>query len=73
VKLACPAYFAGFHANDKRRVIYNPNMDKKIQELQAKHEQLERELQNPDAFGNSQKMEKISKEYNDIGRKAWRR
>lgn len=42
-------------------------MDKKITELQKKYEQLERELQNPDSFSDGQKMQKISKEYNDLG------
>lgn len=43
-------------------------MDAKIKELQQKHDQLERELQSPDVFGDPQKMEKMSKEYNEIGK-----
>jgi peptide chain release factor 1 len=41
------------------------NINKK--ELEQKHEQLERELQNPDVLADSQKMQKISKEYNELG------
>jgi len=43
-------------------------MHTKIKELQVKHEQLERELQNPVVFGDPQIMEHLSKEYNEIGK-----
>lgn len=37
------------------------------QELEQKHEYLERELQNPDVLADPQKIQRISKEYNELG------
>lgn len=42
-------------------------MEKKIEEVQKKYEQLERELQDPGTFQDTQKLQKISKEYNELG------
>lgn len=42
-------------------------MDQQIQQLQKRYEQLERELQNPAIFQDAQKLQAISREYNDIG------
>jgi len=42
-------------------------MNNKIKELQQKHQKLEQELQNPDVIADQTKLQKISKEYNEIG------
>lgn len=42
-------------------------MENKIKELQKKHEQLERDLQNPDVFNMPEKLKKLTRDYNEIG------
>jgi len=41
-------------------------MDKKRQEIQKKHDELERLLQDQEVISNSSKLQKISKEYNEL-------
>ncbi|MBI5037921.1 MAG: peptide chain release factor 1 [Candidatus Kerfeldbacteria bacterium] len=41
-------------------------MDKHIEQLQARYDELERDLQNPDTFADTQKLQKLTKEFNDI-------
>lgn len=41
-------------------------MDKQIEQLQARYDELERDLQNPETFADTQKLQKLTKEFNDI-------
>ncbi|MFH1207152.1 MAG: peptide chain release factor 1 [Patescibacteria group bacterium] len=42
-------------------------MEDKVKELDKRHEQLERELEKPEVFGDPKKLQAISKEYNELG------
>ena len=42
-------------------------MDTKIQELQKKFDQLERDMQDPEFFNNPQQLKKLTQQYNEVG------
>lgn len=42
-------------------------MDHQLTELQARYDEIERDLQNPETFNDTQKLQKLTKEYNELG------
>lgn len=42
-------------------------MEDKLEELQARYDEIERDLQNPETFNDTQKIQRLTKEYNELG------